>query len=479
MSSAATSQKPHSWTNLPKGWWGLLVIVLLLLVSAVVSNSSMARLAASQELEEKSAAARWSLVRVESLLVDAETGQRGYIITGDENYLTIAESAFAKTPVELERLRKLLPAAPDSQNAFEKLSKLAASKIEIIKRSIETRRNNGFAQAAQRVARGRGKQIMDNIREQVLAIDSQEVSRLREQRTQTQSAAARAQVIVMGANLLACVTALFSANQSRRAFRQTARAKAIVDQANAELELNVERRTAELRNALARLKDENGQRMKLEAELLYVSEREQRRMAEDLHDGQGQLLAAALHLINAHAQRLARAGLAEAREAENIKQIIREALDQTRSIARGLYPVKDTLNGLEAALQDLAARTQKMLNIECHFQRAGTVRIDDHNVGSNLFRIAQEAVNNAIRHGEATQVAITLSSDRHFVELQVRDNGRGLGAGVKNGSGLGLRMMQYRAQMLGATLQIDPLAERGVRILCRAPIAPVEERLAA
>jgi CHASE3 domain sensor protein len=138
----------------------LIIVVLLLLVSTYVSYSSMARLDASQELEERSLAARWSLAKVESLLVDAETGQRGYIITGNEDYLMIAESAFARTPIELERLRGLLPPTAESKSAFEKLSMLANAKIRLIKRSIETRRNNGFEEAAERVARGRGKQIM-------------------------------------------------------------------------------------------------------------------------------------------------------------------------------------------------------------------------------------------------------------------------------------------------------------------------------
>jgi signal transduction histidine kinase len=439
----------------------------------------MARLAALQELEERSLAARWSLAKVEALLVDAETGQRGYIITGDDNFLTIAESAFTKTPIELERLRKLLPDTLESKSAFKKLEMLAEAKIRIVQRSIETRRQNGFEEAAQRVAHGRGKQIMDRTREQVLAMDSQEVARLREESNQMQSAAHRAQAIVLGANLLACLTAVFSAHQSRRAFVQTARAKEMVDLANSELESRVQQRTAELRDALARLNNENEERMKLEAELLYVSEREQRRIAEDLHDGHGQLLAGALHLINAHAHRLARAGLEEAKEAENIKQIIREALEQTRSISRGLYPVKDIPNGLEAALQDLASRTQKMLNISCEFRRSGAVPVQDNNIATNLFRIAHESVNNAIRHGEATGIVISLASDGHVVELEIQDNGRGLGANFQSGSGLGMRMMQYRAQMLGATLQIEPLSTGGVRTFCRAPLNIFERRLAA
>ena len=479
MSPANPAPDPRSAAKFPKQWRGLIVVVVLLLVSAFVSYSSMERLAALQDLEDTSLEARWSLAKVEALLVDAETGQRGYIITGDEDYLTIAESAFARIPIELGRLQRLLPANAESKSGLEKLTMLAESKIRLIKRSIETRRNNGFEEAAQRVARGRGKQIMDKAREQVLAIDSQLVARLRDEGNQMQAAAHRAQVIVLGANLLACLTALLSASQSRRAFKQTAQAKEIVDQANAELESNVERRTSELREALARLNNENEQRIKLEAELLYVSEREQRRIAEDLHDGQGQLLAGALHLINAQAQRLAKAGLAEAKEAENIKQLIREALEQTRSVSRGLYPVKDTPNGLEAALQDLASRTQKMLKVACEFRRGAPVTLHDNNIATNLFRIAREAVNNAIRHGRANAVAITLSSDSHIVELEVRDNGAGLPADFNTGSGLGMRMMQYRAQMLGATLQIEPLPEGGVRTLCRAPVSIFERRLAA
>src|SRR5205085_666809 len=129
--------------------------------------------------------------------------------------------------------------------------------------------------------------------------------------------------------------------------RRSQQAKIAIKQANEKLEHNVARRTEQLHEALEQLKLENQQRQQLESELLNVTDREQRRVAEDLHDGQAQLLAGALHLLNSLAQRLARSSLAEAKEAENLKELVREALEQTRSIARGLYPVKDTPRGLE------------------------------------------------------------------------------------------------------------------------------------
>ncbi len=460
-------KSPNVWLSV-----GLTLVLLLLLVSTFVSYSNMETMEAAQDLEERSLETRFALAKVESLLTDVETSQRGYAITGDESFLAPAESAFARLPIELARLRRLLPDTVVSRRAFDRLAGLAAAKIRVAHRNIETRRAGGFAAAAEWIASGEGRAVMDSIRNQVLTMDSQEVVRLRSMGDRTQEATRSAQSIVLGTNLLACFTALLAARQTQRSFAQSAQAKALVERANTELEANVARRTAELSRTLEQLRSENLQRMKLEAELLYVSEREQRRIAEDLHDGQGQLLAGALHLVNAQAQRLAKTGQAEAKEAENVKQLIREALEQTRSVARGLYPVKDTPKGLELALNDLANRTQRMLNVDCHFHSSAQVPVEDNAEATNLFRIAHEAVNNAIRHGEASRVDIHLSSSAEGLLMEIRDNGKGLPPGFQNRTGLGIRMMQYRAQLLGATVQVEALPERGARTLCRAPSAP-------
>ena len=139
-------------------------------------------------------------------------------------------------------------------------------------------------------------------------------------------------------------------------------------------------------------------RLKLEREVLHVSEREHRRIAQDLHDGLGQLLVGTVYLINTLQKDLAAKSVPEARRLTRIMEVINEAIWQTRNLARGLHPVEPEPNGLMAALETLAVRTKKMFRVPCHFTCRRPVLVTDNAVVTHLFRIAQEAVTNAIKH---------------------------------------------------------------------------------
>jgi len=449
---------------------GFAGVAALLLISVVVSYISMARLAGARKLEEQSAAVRRSLARVVYLLTDSETAQRGYIITGDERFLAPAEPALRELPVEIAALRMLLGGDEASARQLDRLEHLVAAKTGIVRSNIAARREGGFQSAAPKVAGGGGRAAMDAIREHVAAMDTAEVERLRSHSETTRTAAGHAQTLVLAANALALVSTLLAGDQVRRGFAERARAQAAVDRANAELEDRVGQRTLELRQALDRLERENVERRELEAALLQVSEREQRRISEDLHDGQGQLLAGAMHLATAHMNRLAKAGLPEAKEAGNLRQLIREALDQSRAVARGLYPVKDAPPGLALALEDLAARTRQMFSLDCRLERAG-LAVEDNHAATHLFRIAQEAVHNAAKHAAARQIRISLEPDTRGARLEVRDDGKGLPPDWQSRDSLGLRMMRHRAGLIGAELQVESSPGTGTRVICLAPIA--------
>jgi two-component system CheB/CheR fusion protein len=212
------------------------------------------------------------------------------------------------------------------------------------------------------------------------------------------------------------------------------------------------------------------ERKELEQALLEVSDREQRRIGHDLHDGLGQHLAGIELMSEVLEQNLASKKLkGEAGRAGDIARHVREAITQARALARGLSPVISEPEGLMSALDDLASNTGKMFRIDCHFRRSEPVRIADHTVATHLYRIAQEAVSNAMKHGRARQIEIELEETPERVLLTIKDDGGGFPAKASSGRGMGLRIMRYRAAMMGGTLEIKAEPNRGARVTCFVP----------
>jgi len=215
-------------------------------------------------------------------------------------------------------------------------------------------------------------------------------------------------------------------------------------------------------------------RKRLEKEILEISEREQRRIGYDLHDGLCQQLAGIELMSQVLEQKLSRESPAFAGKVGDIAKGVREAIVHTRSLARGLSPVTLESEGLAAALRELAVNTQKIFNVACHFQCDGSVPVHDHAAASNLFRIAQESVSNAIKHGKAKRVVISLELRGGKIWLRVRDNGGGLpkNFAAQKTSGMGLRIMKSRAGMIGGTVSIEPDSGRGLTVVCSVPCQP-------
>ena len=151
--------------------------------------------------------------------------------------------------------------------------------------------------------------------------------------------------------------------------------------------------------------------------------------------------------------------------------LISNAMAQTRSLARGLDPVSIETIGLVAALQILAAETEAVFHLTCRFQYADTILSVDTQKAPTLYRIVQEAIHNAITHGEARQITIELAMDTEYLCLRVQDDGTGFAAGTGNLTGMGLRVMQYRARAIGARLEINSQINHGTEIRCLLPRA--------
>lgn len=217
------------------------------------------------------------------------------------------------------------------------------------------------------------------------------------------------------------------------------------------------------------------ERERLEDEILKSIEREQERIGRDLHDGLCQLLVGA-KFRSVYLKRLAKGHLPSVeKEAQSLEELLNSAIEQARELARGLNPVMVTPSGLTAALQKLAvevgnppSRGHSTAGADgprcfCHFPRP--VKIFDQHVACHLYRIAQEAVQNAFKHGRANNISITLSRHHKLANLVVKDDGIGIPR-HPNESGMGLKNMQTRARLIGGSLEIRRRKHGGTAVTC-------------
>ena len=244
------------------------------------------------------------------------------------------------------------------------------------------------------------------------------------------------------------------------------RAQAELRQSHSELERQVLERTRDLQGANTELLREMTERRKLESELIGISEVQQQAMGRELHDGLGQHLTSLALLCAALQQRLDERLAPEAEAAARIVNVANEANAMTRVVARGLYPVAFEFGGLSAALQRLAEQTCAFGNIQCDFQCGSEVHTEDNMADLNLYRIAQEAVNNALKYSKASLILITLSQVGEQHHLCISDNGIGINFDQPvHQHGLGMHSMRYRARLLGGMLLIEPQHSGGTRIV--------------
>jgi PAS domain S-box-containing protein len=208
------------------------------------------------------------------------------------------------------------------------------------------------------------------------------------------------------------------------------------------------------------------ERVRLQQEILRVSAAEQRRIGHDLHDGLGQQLTAIEFMCHSLRAKLATNHPMLEKQAARICESLRETVAQTRTLSRGLTPVKPERGGLMEALGYLAEGTDALGRVKCHFQCPAPVFIEDSQVAEHLFRIAQEAVNNALKHGQPGSIRIELSRRNGETRLRVSDDGRGLPRFRKVAEGMGLQVMQHRANVVGGTLAIVSTPGRGVAVEC-------------
>jgi PAS domain S-box-containing protein len=217
-------------------------------------------------------------------------------------------------------------------------------------------------------------------------------------------------------------------------------------------------------------------RKRLERAILEVGETERRRIGQDLHDGLGQLLTGIAFMSKVLEQRLAESSPAEAVEAAKIVKLVNDSIKMTRELSRGLLPVASQSHGLMAALEHLSGEVSELFHVDCRLER----RTEDLSfagaLAEPLYRLTQEAVTNAIRHGRAKNVVIGLNVVNGDGVLTVRDDGCGFEVAARSQSGLGLRIMNYRAQIIGGSVVVESSPGAGTLVRCDFPVLerPVE-----
>ncbi len=214
------------------------------------------------------------------------------------------------------------------------------------------------------------------------------------------------------------------------------------------------------------LTEEMAERERLERELLEVGERERRRIGRDLHDSLGQLLTGTALAGQVLQEKLTSRSVAEAGDAARIVELIEDAIEQTRALSRGLDPVEVEGGGLEQGLRELASKTSELSATRCEYASDGPVAVRDSVAATHLYRIAQEAITNAIKHGRAGRIVLSLAAVPGGVRLTVRDDGVGLPEPGRRGRGMGLRIMAHRAAVMGGSFDVRAGAAGGTTVTC-------------
>jgi signal transduction histidine kinase len=243
------------------------------------------------------------------------------------------------------------------------------------------------------------------------------------------------------------------------------------------LEYRVRNRTRELRVINAKLKGEIKRRKGLEGEILAISDREQQRLGQELHDGLCQHLTAVAFMARSVALRLKNHRVVDAGDIEKIAQLVNDAATNTRDLSRALHRLDVDSAGFIPALQDLVDR--EIWRTPCRLQVNPLFQMKDDTAATHLYRIAREAVINANKHAQAREIVIKLASSRRELVLRVIDDGVGVSEESLTKRGLGFHIMNYRAQLIGGRLEIDSPQTGGTHVSCYLPIHAPRQRKAA
>lgn len=528
---------------------GLGLVVLLLVVNMLISEWNIARLVENEHRVLRTEEVLTTLESVLSSMTEAETAERGYLITDDPDYLRTHEAAVDRTGFIIEQLTELTQDDPGLQSKIVALRERVRDRLDELRDAIVAKQAGGFGAARQAVSTNRGRHLMNEMRSLVGEMQQHEQESLALRAAESRDSAYLTHATDMIGSLLGIgmVGLAFFLFRRELAHRQRAedalrRLAAIVESSddailgksldgvitswNAgatqlygytaeevigqpvtmlcplerydEVHRNLERvrrgvhinhfETTRVRKGGARIevslsispvKDARGavigasaiardvtERMDLQREVLEIAALEQRRIGQDLHDGTGQELTGLAMMAERLAGLLAAESLPESQLAAAIVDGLEEALSHVRALSKGLVPVEIDAEGLMIALSELASRTSDIHAVDCRFECDEPVCILDNQTAMHLYRLSQEAVTNAVKHGRGQSIVISLSATADHVTLSIADDGRGFQSSSDEPMGTGLRIMRYRAELIGATLSVNPREPRGTVVTC-------------
>jgi len=230
------------------------------------------------------------------------------------------------------------------------------------------------------------------------------------------------------------------------------------------LEEKVIERTKELADINNKLRLEISERKKLQKEIMNISEAEQQRIGQDLHDSISQQIGGILFMSQVLHNKLENMKIAESVELSKIINYLNNALKQIRNLSKGLYPIIG-IDGLFPALKELLESIEDLYNISFELDYDESIEDFDNNTAIHLYRIIQETINNAIKHGQATKVIIKFKKNENNICIEIKDNGVGFPQKL-NRKGMGMNIMRYRASIIGASFDLKSSENEGTRVIC-------------
>ena len=538
---------------------GLVLIVALLLVNVLVSEWNIKRLVDNEHRVNHIQKVLTTLEEFLSTVTEAETAERGFLITDDEKYLKSYESAIVRINETLDRLTKLTVDERQQQELIQSLRERVTARLAELKRAIAARREAGFDAARQSVSTNHGRELMIEMRRLVAEMKEREQQSLATAAAQSRrSALVTTATDFLGAGLgigLVCLAFyLFRLDLAHRArvADVTRRLAAIVESSDdaivsksldgvivswnagaqriygytaaeavgqpitmlcapehrEDIFRSLERvqsgihiehfettrirkdgRQIDISLSISPIKGASGEvigasaiarditeRKSLQREILEIAALEQRRIGQELHDGIGQELTGLTMLTQRLLGELAGHDPPHAAAATKIRSGLEQALSHVRAMSKGLVPVEIDAEGLMQALEDLAARTSELNGIACLFECQRPVAVADDQTAMHLYRMSQEAVTNAVKHGRPRQIVIRLGVEGGRTTLRVIDDGTGITASSEKAAGTGLRIMRYRADLIGAQLDISSARPQGTIVTCSIAQHPPAER---
>jgi len=212
------------------------------------------------------------------------------------------------------------------------------------------------------------------------------------------------------------------------------------------------------------------ERQRLESELLEIAENERKRIGFDLHDDLGQRLTGLMLMLKGLERRLSTDGHACATDARKVLSLVEQVIEHTHDLAHHVSSLDMHGDDLSSVLKSLAGNVKKMFDLSCKFNVKGTIPALPEHTTMQLYKIAQESVSNAIKHGKATCVAIGLARNGERLVMTVKNDGLPFTTGAQAKNRMGLRIMNFRANTIGASLEIEPDNNSGTIVTCELPV---------